>query len=163
MNRLMIELVKREPLLFESWQVIHQTGNRDTVECRAAYSAAGVRAIVEPYIQRMGPVWGGADVALSRAGAGSVAEAWGNRVPTIFMPYPYHRDQHQRKNAEFLHAAGAALIETDAIEPGLNVPTVGQKLLDLMRDPSRQRMMRQALVSLGAVDGAETIADALLA
>lgn len=163
MNRLMIDLVKREPLLFEQWQVIHQTGKSDTAECKSAYEAAGVRSIVEPFIQRMGPVWGAADLALSRAGAGSVAEAWGNRVPTIFMPYPYHRDQHQRKNAEFLERAGACLIETDAIEPGLNVPTVGQKLLDLMRNPTQQHSMRQALIGLGAVDGAETIADALLA
>lgn len=163
MNRLMIDLVKREPLLFEQWQVVHQTGKSDTAECRAAYESVGVRCIVEPFIQRMGPVWGAADVALSRAGAGSVAEAWGNRVPTIFMPYPYHRDQHQRKNAEFLERAGACLIETDAIEPGLNMPAVGHKLLDLMRNPTQQQTMRQALVALGAVDGAESIADALLA
>jgi UDP-N-acetylglucosamine--N-acetylmuramyl-(pentapeptide) pyrophosphoryl-undecaprenol N-acetylglucosamine transferase len=163
MNRLMIEMVKREPLLFEGWQVIHQTGKSDTAECRDAYDGAGVRAIVEAFIQRMGPVWGAADVALSRAGAGSVAEAWGNRVPTIFMPYPYHRDQHQKKNAEVLQAAGAAIIADDAIEPGLNVPTVGQQLLDLMGDAARRQTMRQALIGLGAVDGAETIADALLA
>jgi UDP-N-acetylglucosamine--N-acetylmuramyl-(pentapeptide) pyrophosphoryl-undecaprenol N-acetylglucosamine transferase len=163
MNRLMIEMVKREPLLFEGWQVIHQTGKSDTAECRDAYQGAGVRAIVEAFIQRMGPVWGAADVALSRAGAGSVAEAWGNRVPTIFMPYPYHKDQHQRKNAEFLERAGGAVIETDAIEPGLNVPTVGQQLLDLMGDAQRRQAMRQALIGLGAVDGAESIADALLA
>lgn len=163
MNRLMIDLVKREPLFFETWQVIHQTGKSDTAECRAAYESAGVRALVEPFIQRMGPVWGAADIALSRAGAGSVAEAWGNRVPTIFMPYPYHRDQHQRKNAEFLERAGACLIETDAIEPSLNTPTVGQQLMDLMRDAERRQTMRQSLLGLGAVDGAETIADALLA
>jgi UDP-N-acetylglucosamine--N-acetylmuramyl-(pentapeptide) pyrophosphoryl-undecaprenol N-acetylglucosamine transferase len=163
MNRLMIELVKREPLLFEQWQVIHQTGKSDTAECRAAYEGAGVRSIVEPFIQRMGPVWGAADLALSRAGAGSVAESWGNRVPTIFMPYPYHRDQHQRKNAEFLERAGACLIQTDAIEPGLNLPTAGAALISLMNDHPRRQLMRQQLHALGPVDGAENIADALLA
>jgi UDP-N-acetylglucosamine:LPS N-acetylglucosamine transferase len=79
------------------------------------------------------------------------------------MPYPYHRDQHQRKNAEFLERAGACLIQTDAIEPGLNLPTAGAALISLMNDHPRRQLMRQQLHALGPVDGAENIADALLA
>ena len=47
------------------------------------------------------------DLVISRAGAGSVGEVWANAVPTLFFPYPYHRDQHQKFNALPLTNPGA--------------------------------------------------------
>lgn len=136
------------------WQVIHQAGAEAVTEVRARYQSAGVRAVVEPFIARMGDAWGAADLALSRAGAGSVAEAWANRTPTVFMPYPYHKDQHQRRNAERLVKAGAAVLCNDAIDPEANLREAGRAVLDMMRHDASRRRSREAYAALGAVDGA---------
>ena len=92
--------------------------------------------------------WGAADCAVSRAGAGSVAEAWANRVPTLFMPYPYHKDQHQRVNARPLVDAGGAMMVDDAIEPEANARALGVALPHLMGREAREAM-RGALEKLG--------------
>jgi UDP-N-acetylglucosamine--N-acetylmuramyl-(pentapeptide) pyrophosphoryl-undecaprenol N-acetylglucosamine transferase len=144
------------------WQVVHQTGSADNEPWLAAYGAAGIPAVVEQFFDAMGLCWGAADVAVSRAGAGSVAEAWANRVPTLFLPYPYHRDQHQRRNAEPLVRASGALVETDLIEPAPNLAGAGVMLLDLLKSPSRRAAMRAALARLGAVDGVARLAAALV-
>ncbi|MDX9910420.1 MAG: UDP-N-acetylglucosamine--N-acetylmuramyl-(pentapeptide) pyrophosphoryl-undecaprenol N-acetylglucosamine transferase [Phycisphaerales bacterium] len=144
------------PLRAGGWQVVHQAG-RDDGEIdtlRAAYERAGVAAHVTAFLDPMGPAWGAADLAISRAGAGSVAEAWANRVPTLFLPYPYHRDQHQRVNARALESCGGAVVETDRIDATENVRHIGETLLRLVRDASARESMRRALETLGPADGA---------
>ncbi len=163
-NRLAVRLAQGLAEL-KSWQIIHQTGQGDDEAIRAAYEQAGVKALVRPYFDAMGQCWGAADLALARAGAGSVAEAQASRTPTIFMPYPYHRDQHQRFNARPLEVAGGAIITTDHIDESLNTSadgSAGDHVLKLVRDPARLAAMRHALEKLGPSDGAAQIADILL-
>lgn len=153
---------KGTPLVRDGWQVVHQTGKEGVDEVREAYRAAGVRARVEAHFKEMGLAWGAADCAVSRAGAGSVAEAWANRVPTLFMPYPYHKDQHQRVNATPLVEAKGAMLMDDAIDPEANARALGVALPHLMERETREAM-RAALGALGPCDGAERVARALLA
>lgn len=161
-NSMLIRLLEHDSRVFKGWQVVHQTGPGDDERVRAAYAAAGVPALVRPFFDGMGLAWGAADLAVSRAGAGSVAEAWANGVPTLFMPYPYHKDQHQRFNAAPLVEAGAAVIEEDKIDPAANIAGAQSALADLLADSERRNAMRRALQALGPADGAERIADILL-
>lgn len=167
-NRMLAHLVRTQPAAFTArgWQVIHQCGTGEEESLAAAYSGAGIPAVVKPFIDAMGPAWGAADLAVSRAGAGSVAEAWAAHVPAIFMPYPYHRDQHQRFNAEPLARSGGAVIATDYIDEGINATAAdgaGRALLAMLADPSQIDTRRRAMQQLGPADGAARIASALLA
>jgi UDP-N-acetylglucosamine--N-acetylmuramyl-(pentapeptide) pyrophosphoryl-undecaprenol N-acetylglucosamine transferase len=154
-NQLVVSLVRDQRRLFDGWQVIHQTGAGEDAAVASAYREAGIAAVVRPFLDTMGLAWGAADLAVSRAGAGSVAEAWANAVPTLFLPYPYHRDQHQRRNAEPLVTAGAAVIETDPVIGGRGA---GPTLSGLLESGSRRGTMRQAYQALGPADGARRIA-----
>lgn len=146
------------------WQVFHQTGDvGEQVEAvRAGYAAAGVAALVEPYCADMASAWGAAELAVSRCGAGSVAEVWANGVPTVFLPYPYHRDQHQKLNARPLGKAGAAVIEDDQIDPRANMEKAGKTIVRLLSDSSDRSRMRGAFRPLGPADGAEKAAEAIV-
>ena len=162
LNGLMLHVLRTEPAALARWQVIHQSGDRDADELRGAYESAGVGARVEPFFHEMALAWGSADAAMSRAGAGSVGEAWANRVPTVFVPYPYHRDMHQRYNAAALVEAGAAMLADDRLDPAANAQSVWPALRELLGDEGRRASMRAALTDLGPADGAQTIAQALL-
>ncbi|MCW5768056.1 MAG: UDP-N-acetylglucosamine--N-acetylmuramyl-(pentapeptide) pyrophosphoryl-undecaprenol N-acetylglucosamine transferase [Phycisphaeraceae bacterium] len=161
-NRLMGEILTREPDALRGWQVFHQTGQDEVEQTRDAYRAAGVPARVETFIARMGVVWGAADLAVSRAGAGSVAEVWANRVPAVLMPYPYHKDQHQRLNARVLERSGGAIVVEDRIEATPNMEYAGATIVGLLRDSSKRATMRGALAALGPANGAERVAMALV-
>lgn len=163
LNELLLLLATRHPEIFVGWQVLHLCGHGDAEAIRRAYAAAGVRARVEPFLDRMGLAWGAADLALSRAGANSVAEAAANAVPTIFAPYPYHRDLHQKHNAQPLVDEGAAAMELDRIDAEANLAGLGRSLRELMTDPPRRRAMRDRLLARPREDAAATIADELLA
>jgi UDP-N-acetylglucosamine:LPS N-acetylglucosamine transferase len=159
-NLMLARLVAAAPENFSGWQVLHQTGPSDTADCERAYSDARIPALVRPFVKEMGLWWGAADLAVGRCGAGIVAEAWASAVPALFMPYPYHKDQHQRANALPLERAGAAHIHTDHIDPAANAADAGARLLALLRDPASRAAMRKACATLGPADGAVRVADA---
>lgn len=143
---------------FEGWQVFHQCGTFDPARLQASYDEAGVVAKVVAYCDCMGLAWGTADLVLSRAGAGSVAEAWANAAPTLFMPNPFHRDQHQRHNAQPLVDAGGAVMLEDLVDAERNVDAIGPTLFALMKDEARRASMKAALEHTRPPDGATVVA-----
>jgi UDP-N-acetylglucosamine:LPS N-acetylglucosamine transferase len=160
-NGLMVELAKREAPLFGGWQILHQCGKGEVEAVRAGYEAAGLRparVMVQEFSDRMGEWWGAAELAVSRSGAGSVAEAWANRVACVFLPYPYHKDEHQRWNAEPLAAAGGAVLAKDAINAAANAEGAGREIAALMRDGAKRAAMGGALAKLGEAAGAGAVA-----
>lgn len=144
------------------WQILHQTGKGHDGAVAEAYREAGVPGVVRVFSDDMGAWWGAADVCVARAGAGNVAEVWANKVPTLFMPYPYHRDQHQRFNAMTLEEAGGAAIGTDRIDAEKNLVELGPLLSAMLTETRAREDMRAALTGLGPADGAARIARGLL-
>jgi UDP-N-acetylglucosamine--N-acetylmuramyl-(pentapeptide) pyrophosphoryl-undecaprenol N-acetylglucosamine transferase len=161
-NEMLARLAADDPGAFAGWQVLHLCGSDESARLRAAYGSAGIAARVEPFLHEMGAAWGSADVAVSRAGASSVAEAWANAVPTLFMPYPFHQDCHQHRNAEPMVACGGALVADDRLDPAKNAAAAGAVLRELLRDRPRQDAMRAALRRRPARDAAGTVARLLL-
>lgn len=144
------------------WQVLHLTGHGDSESLSRAYAQANVPAKVIPFCDQMGLAWSAATVAISRAGAGSVAEAWANATPTIFLPYPHHKDQHQAHNAQQLVGIEAALLCRDLVEPTANARQLSPLLLTLMNNAGRLQQMTQAMRTHRPRDGAQTIASWLI-
>ncbi len=158
LNELLARMLQERRSAFAGWQVYHLVGGGERSAMEAAYRAAGVHAVVDSFLERMGLAWGAADLALSRAGANSVAEAVANGVPTVFAPYPWHHDQHQRANAQPFVDAGLARCEHDHIDSLANLATLGTALQELLEDhPLRERMCA-GLRAREQVDAAREIA-----
>lgn len=162
-NQFMVEMARQHSDVFDGWQVLHQVGGGgDGEEVAVGYRESGVNAVVVEYIEEMGAALTVADCAVGRCGAGTVAECWAAGVPAVFLPYPFHRDEHQKHNAAVLVEAGAAVVCEDLIDAGKNVETHGGVLGGLLRDGERLESMRSSLAELGAADGAAEIARSLV-
>ncbi len=142
----------------DGWQVLHQCGAAAPEALKRAYAAAGVRATVVAYLDKIGLAFRAADVVIARAGAGTVAEAWANGSPTVFLPNPYHHDHHQRRNAQPMADAGGALVLDDKIEAAANLATNIESIAALLRDDAKRREMRDRLDATRPPDGAATVA-----
>jgi UDP-N-acetylglucosamine--N-acetylmuramyl-(pentapeptide) pyrophosphoryl-undecaprenol N-acetylglucosamine transferase len=147
----MPQLVRRLPGL----EIIHQTGERDYCEVAAAYSKAGIRAEVHKFIDDMPGFFARADLVLCRAGASTVAEIAAARKPAIFVPFPRAADDHQRRNAEALAEAKAAVVLE---ETRLDEVWLSDTICALVEDPDRLARMSQAAGRLAHPKAAEEIA-----
>ena len=84
-------------------------GAQGTIEIKSGDGQVA-RAYFEPFSDRMADVLSAADLVVSRAGAGSIAEFIRCQVPAILVPYPFAADDHQSANAHFLEQQGGAIV-----------------------------------------------------
>jgi len=62
------------------------------------------------FCDRMGELLSAADLVVSRAGAGTLAELIRCEIPAILVPYPRAADDHQRANAAFFERQGGGIV-----------------------------------------------------
>lgn len=92
------------------FEFIHQTGSADEAYVTARYEEKRAKALVSAFFNDMAAVYRKADLAVCRAGAGTLAELAATGVPAILIPYPHAADDHQTANAEGYVAMGGAHI-----------------------------------------------------
>jgi UDP-N-acetylglucosamine--N-acetylmuramyl-(pentapeptide) pyrophosphoryl-undecaprenol N-acetylglucosamine transferase len=142
-----------------SVEVRHQCGPRMLDEARAAYAAAGVEVVPEPFIADMAAAYGWADLAICRAGALTVAELAAAGLASLLVPFPAAVDDHQTANARYLVDAGAAVLVAEG--DGF-VQRLQGALVDLVADRARLLDMATRARALAQIDAAERVAAACL-
>ena len=146
-------------MTLRGWQILHLAGKDHAATVRARYRDLNCQARVVDFTPQMADVWAVADLAISRSGASSCAELTACGIPSILMPYPFHKDKHQRLNAEQLESAGAALIVDDQKEARKNATRLRPAIESLLYDPDRRKSMGASARKLGRPDAAQNVAE----
>jgi UDP-N-acetylglucosamine--N-acetylmuramyl-(pentapeptide) pyrophosphoryl-undecaprenol N-acetylglucosamine transferase len=107
------------------------------------------------FFERMDHAYAAADLAICRAGAGTVAEVAVTGLPSILVPYPHAIDDHQTLNAKALERAGAAIVVPDR---ELVVDRVQRTIEDLLFAPDRLQKMSDAARTVGRPHAADELA-----
>jgi UDP-N-acetylglucosamine--N-acetylmuramyl-(pentapeptide) pyrophosphoryl-undecaprenol N-acetylglucosamine transferase len=153
-NVAMVEAAPRLAAGGPPLRLVHQTGERDVEMVRTAYGKAGLQADVEPFLYDMGRQLGLADVVVCRAGATTLAEITAAGKAAILIPLPGATDDHQRKNAEALGAAGASEV---LLQRDVTGAVLADRIAALAADPGRRRRMAAAARRLAKPDAAKVI------
>ena len=143
------------------WQILHLAGRDLAGPVRTAYRDLPVPSRVIDFTPAMADVWAVADLAISRSGASSCAELTACGVPSVLMPYPFHKDKHQRLNAKVLEDAGAAVLVDDEKDRKANAEKLRPTVESLLCDGERRRAMATAAKTLGRPDAAGNVAQVL--
>jgi UDP-N-acetylglucosamine--N-acetylmuramyl-(pentapeptide) pyrophosphoryl-undecaprenol N-acetylglucosamine transferase len=137
LNAVVEENLNLMEYLRSSLGVIHLSGERDVERLQEAYAKRRLDAVVLAFLKEIWLAYAAADLAVCRAGGTTIAELSAMGLPAILVPYPYATDGHQRKNAEELDRAGAAIkVEQDSFSPEAFL-----EILDLILDTERIRTM----------------------
>jgi len=142
-NRAMSAAVGALARLEHPPRIVHQTGSDDEDEVRAVYGEYPAHAWeVHAFLDDVPARLAAADLAVSRAGATTLAELSVAGRGAILVPYPYAADDHQRHNAEALVEVGAAEMVLDA---ELDGEVLARKIGRLAAEPETvRRMSREA-------------------
>jgi len=117
-------------LALEGIQVFCVTGmGKGTAGRRelAGKNGRPVHAWFEPFSDRVGVLMSAADLVLSRAGAGTIAELVHCETPAVLIPFPFAADNHQWANATYFEQQGGGVVIG---EPAL--ATLRQEILDII-------------------------------
>jgi UDP-N-acetylglucosamine--N-acetylmuramyl-(pentapeptide) pyrophosphoryl-undecaprenol N-acetylglucosamine transferase len=135
-------------------QVLHQAGPGRLSE--SAPPQPGLRSV--EYLDDVAGALDAATLVLCRGGASTLAEVAARTRPVLVVPYPYHRDRHQERNALAL-GAGARVVPEERLDATL-VP-----VLVRLAGPAGEReraAMSRALGQALPRDGVQRLADELL-
>jgi len=139
------------------FEVQHQAGAKRVDEALEAYASAGVDAEVKPFIENMAEAYAWADIVICRSGALTVAELAAVGLPSLLVPFAHAVDDHQTRNAEYLSAAGAAIILPQA---SLDASTVATALEPLISDRTVLLTMACSARRMALPDAADKVVDA---
>jgi len=148
------------PLLAgKNWQWLHLTGANDFEKVKNFYAAKNVKAVVKPFLAEMDLALGAATVAVSRAGASSLAEIAVMQLPSLLVPFPAAADNHQFFNTIAFEKNGAAkLLQQKSATP----EKVAAILSELVENETMRSQMQAALAQWHAPRAAEQIAENIL-
>lgn len=141
--------------------IVHQSGARRLEETRAAFAASGADAArwsVEAFLTDMPAQYAAADLVLARAGS-TIAELCAAAKPSLLVPLATAADDHQRKNAEVLAEAGAAVM---LLQKDVTPESLQSALMALLNDEPRRVAMAERAKSLAKPDALQAIGKMVL-
>ena len=161
-NKTVCSLLGKLTGFASDWQIVHLAGRANFDETKEKYAGAKIGAKVLDYCDDMPDLLAAADLVVGRSGAVSVAEYAAASVPSICMPYPYHKDMHQYLNAGKLVEAGAAVIVDDLPDETDRAEWLAEGLEELMKDDDKLKKMREDCKAVANKEAGLRIAEKLL-
>ena len=131
--------------------VVHLTGDKDPdVE-----NLTHPQYIHLPFYENMAGLLQRANLAISRAGAGTLTELAITGTPAVLIPYPYAAENHQTYNAQVFADAGAAVVYQQS---ELNSAILEQQVTQWLQSPDELEKMAAQAKTLAMIDSAARLA-----
>ncbi|MDR2676312.1 MAG: UDP-N-acetylglucosamine--N-acetylmuramyl-(pentapeptide) pyrophosphoryl-undecaprenol N-acetylglucosamine transferase [Opitutaceae bacterium] len=130
-------------------------GAAETIENPSRHGG-GVRAIFSPFCDRMGVLLSAADLAVSRAGAGTIAELIRCATPAVLVPYPHAADNHQLANARLFEQQGGGIVVAQTA-----MDTLAREAGDIIFNDGLLRKFRENLRRMDRANSLDILLDDL--
>ena len=137
-------------------RILHCTGSPHYEEVLAAYRGRRIEVMVVPFLEDMAIAYRASDLVVCRAGGTTLAEVCAAGRAAVIIPFPYAAEDHQRRNAEVLAAAGAAVVMDEAQAAPEDLC---REVLAILRDDARRRRMASRALSLSRAGAASYVVE----
>ena len=135
--------------------IIHLAGEQDKERIAAIYQSTGIAAEVHGFWADMPGLYDRVDLAVTRAGATTVAELCAAGIPALYVPLPWAAEDHQTANAQAVARVGGTVVLNQATAtPGL----VARWILRLAADRALVERMGNAAHRLARPQAADQVA-----
>jgi UDP-N-acetylglucosamine--N-acetylmuramyl-(pentapeptide) pyrophosphoryl-undecaprenol N-acetylglucosamine transferase len=137
-------------------EIVHLAGEDDRGRVANIYAEAGLKAEVHGFWADMPGLYRRIDLAVTRAGATTVAELCCAGIGALYIPLPWAADDHQTANAQAVAAVGGAVVLPQATT---RASAIAALLADLAADRGRVAQLGRQARTLARPDAAERVAD----
>ncbi|MDH5509931.1 MAG: undecaprenyldiphospho-muramoylpentapeptide beta-N-acetylglucosaminyltransferase [Nitrospinota bacterium] len=160
LNKAMVDAAENLAPLAERIRIIHQTGERDLKMVNEAVAKSDLDWETAAYFSDVAQRIAGADLVISRAGAGAVSEICVVGRAAVYIPFPQAADDHQTKNALPAVREQAAIMINQSELTGEKLAEI---IIGLEGDRERTKAMGDRARALGRPRAAQMIVDKILA
>jgi len=143
----------------DNLQIVWQTGRDDFEWVMKESKVAGLKAKIEAFFPRMEMVYPACDIAISMAGATTLAELAVFGIPSILIPYPFAAENHQEHNARYFERNGGCMV---VLNKDWDKGRLEELVTFLLEDDKRLSEMRERMLSLGRASAAEEIVNNII-
>ena len=140
-------------------RIVWQTGYLDIERVEEAAKAWRGRITVAPFIDDVSSAYLNANLAVTRAGAMTIAELNQFGLPSILIPLATSSENHQELNAREGERAGWAKM---ILQRNLDGRILTDTIAALIGEPARLKAMQERSRSLAVPDAADKIVDFLV-
>ncbi len=95
-------------------KIVQQCREADIKSAQEIYENAGIDAVLSTFFDDVAGELKQAHLVIARSGASTVAEVSIAGKPAIYVPYPHHKDQQQKKNAYAIADKGGAWVMNES-------------------------------------------------
>lgn len=131
--------------------VVHLTGKNDPDVDNFQHP----QYICLPFYENMAGLLQRANLAISRAGAGTLTELAVTKTPAILIPYPYAAEDHQAYNAQVFADVEAAIVYR---QEQLTANILRDRVLELLQSSTQLEKMSEKTATLAITDSADRLA-----
>lgn len=110
---------------------------------------APIRSLFVAFSDRIGQLLSAADLVVSRAGAGTIAELIRCETPAVLIPYPQAADDHQRANAAYFERQGGGIV--------VEQKRLGELHAEVMEAISNEWLLQKFRANLQRMDRANSL------
>jgi UDP-N-acetylglucosamine--N-acetylmuramyl-(pentapeptide) pyrophosphoryl-undecaprenol N-acetylglucosamine transferase len=140
--------------------ITQQCIDADIEQVRQSYTDAGVKAELATFFSDVAAKLEECHLVIARSGAGTVCEVTTAGRPAIFVPYPWHKDQQQKRNADAVFDAGGAWVMT---QDGFTVEALLARIETFLQNPEALFNAAESSHSCGKPDAARKLGNLVTA
>ncbi len=141
-------------------EIVQQCREEDIEDVRKAYEASDIDAELKVFFDDVADQLESCHLVIARSGAGTVAEVTTAGRPAIFVPYPHHADQQQKRNADAVADAGGAWVMT---QNGFTTEAVLARVETFLQNPETLFRAAENARSCGRPDAARKLGNLVTA
>lgn len=140
--------------------IVQQCHENDIPRLEGIYRDAGIQAMLRPFFKDMALQFERCHLVIARSGAGTVSEVTTAGRPAIFVPYPHHADQQQKRNADAVADAGGAWVMT---QNGFTIEALSSRLETFLQTPETLFRAAENARSAGRPDAGRKLGNIVMA
>ncbi len=141
-------------------EIVQQCREENIENVRAAYAAIGVKADLRTFIDNVAEELEKCHLFIGRSGASTVSEIVTAGRPAIFVPYPHHKDQQQKRNADAIFDAGGAWVMS---QDGFTVEALLARIETFLQSPESLFNAAESARTCGKPDAARKLGNVVTA
>jgi UDP-N-acetylglucosamine--N-acetylmuramyl-(pentapeptide) pyrophosphoryl-undecaprenol N-acetylglucosamine transferase len=140
--------------------IVQQCHEADILRVQSIYDDAKIQVDLRPFFKDMALQFEKCHLVICRSGAGTVSEVTTAGRPAIFVPYPHHADQQQKRNADSVADSGGGWVMT---QNGFTVDALSSRIETFLQTPETLFRAAENSRACGRPDAARKLGNIVMA